>query len=328
MNANVVEELSGATNFERTSGHSPQLKNILVPTDLSEDSAKAVKYAAALAQEFDSVVWLLNVSEIMPAFTGVEGVAIAMDPREELGRAEERMAEFAAKHVPAGVSVTSLVRQGRFVDEVSALAKDRSIDLVVISTHARTGWSRTIYGSLAERVLHHAPCPVLIVREDERDFFEEEIGVDGPARLRLRKIVAPLDLTACSKKTLRYAEAFAMTFGAELFCVHVIEPEKPKIVIETEALEKKHELAAGREFSARLQQLNSSVRMQSEIRHGLPHCEIVSAADERGADLIIMGEHCRSAARRFLVGSTADRVLESAHCPILVVREVEHEFVQ
>jgi nucleotide-binding universal stress UspA family protein len=302
------------------------LKNILLPTDFSADSVKALNYAAALAQQFDGVLWLLHVAEPAPTFSGYEGIPVASIETEQLTRAEAQMAEFAAKYLPQSISVTSLVRYGSAVKEISALASAREIDLLVISTHGRTGVSHAIYGSLAERILHHAPCPILVVRNEEHDFLQDGADPESAKIIRLRRILAPVDFSVCSRKALHYAEAFANQFGAEIHCAHILEPEKPMIVFETESFRKTQEIDASRKFAEAVNAIDASVQVESAIKSGHPDREIVELATERDIDLIILGEHSRSGLKRFLVGSTIDEVLKRAHCPVLIVRETEHEF--
>lgn len=326
MQHEVIEqpEREGVLESALSSHRRLRLKNILVPTDFSNESVKAVRYGVALSQQFEGVLWLLHVIEPAPAFAGFEGIPSVMDQEHEAAKAEAQMAEFAAKHIPPGVAVTSIVRHGSTVGEISALAKARDLDLVLISTHGRTGFSRAVYGSMAERILHHAPCPILIVREDENEFVE-----DSPAlEIHLHRILVPLDFTECSRKALKYAEALAWKFNATLHCVHLLEPEKPLIVVETESFRKAGEDGAGAKMAAELKAIDPALHVETTIQPGDPHCKIVELAGERQINLIILGEHSRSGTRRFLMGSTIDEVLKHARCPTLVVREIEHEFVE
>jgi nucleotide-binding universal stress UspA family protein len=307
-----------------------RLKNILVPTDFSEVSSKALNYASALAQRFGATLWLIHIVEPAPSFAGTEGVVIPIAPSEpeQLADAENLMAGFAAKHVPLNVAVTSLVRHGFPVAEIAALAKERNIDLVVVSTHGgRTGLNRALFGSMIERIVHHAPCPILIVRDGEREFLQAASNVNGTKEIQLNRILVKVDFSNCSKKALRYAEAFAKQFKAEILCLHVLEPEKPLIIVETEAFRKSQRTDAEKQMAALLNEMDRSVQVESTIKSGTPQ-EIVDFAEERHTDLVIVGEHQRSGMGRFLLGSATDEVVRHARCPVLVVREIEHEFVE
>jgi nucleotide-binding universal stress UspA family protein len=317
----VQEEFAGARGELR-------LKNILVPTDFTESSIKALDYGMALAQQFDAVLWLVHIVEPSPAFSGLEGVPITVAEPEEEVNYEGLMAEFAAKHIPPGVAVTSLVRHGSAVAEISDLARTRNIDLVVISTHARKGLDRALFGGMAERILHHAPCPILVVRQDEHEFLRSGPDPEGPMTIQLNRILAPVDFSECSKKAVQYAQAFARTFDAEILCVHVLPHEKPMIIFETEGYRKRAELESRKKMEAQLAMMDPAIRLESEIVSGPAHGEIVALAGKREVDMIILGEHCHSETKRHILGTTTDHVIRHAHCPVLVVREFEREFVE
>lgn len=303
------------------------LKNILVPTDFSEVSVKAVSYGVALARQFDATLWLLHVVLPVPSYTGMETVPIAMDEAQVTADAEQRMAEFAARHVPSDVAVTAVVRHGAAEKEISEFAKAREIDLLIASTHERTGLNRMLFGGITEKIVHHSPCPILIVRDHEHEFVDASVA-DGSRAIRMKRILAPVDFSDCSRKALRYAMAFADQFGAEIICLHAKEPEKPKIIFETEAYAKERAIEAEQKFTALMNEVDGPIRVERKMVTGVPHKEIVAIADEREVDLIVVGEHCKTGVfGRFMMGSTTDEVVKHAHCPILVVRPVEHEFV-
>jgi nucleotide-binding universal stress UspA family protein len=223
------------------------------------------------------------------------------------------------------VAVTSLVRHGSAAREISDFAKKHDTDLLIASVHPHNRVSRALFGGITEKIVHQAPCPILIVRDDEHEF----LTADGANEIRIKRILAPIDFTLCSQKALRYAFAFAHQFDAKVFSLHVIEPEKPLIIIETEGFRKAHAVETENNMKALLNSLDGSVSFETGVVHGSPHREIIDAANERDVDLIVIGEHCRTGLfGRFMLGSTADEVVKGAHCPILVVRPVEHEFVK
>lgn len=154
------------------------LRTVLVPTDFSEHSCKAREYALRLAQQFGSTLVLLHVIE--PAYPfPVDGVmhfpgdlddpSLARRPavEKELGR----LADITARQ--GRVPVRSQVRAGRAYEEITAAARAENADLIVIATHGYTGLKHVVLGSTTERVVRHAPCPVLVVREQGHDLFSE-----------------------------------------------------------------------------------------------------------------------------------------------------------
>jgi universal stress protein A len=147
------------------------LKKILVPTDFSETSKKAVQYALRFAEQFGCKTALLYVVE--PA-TPMIGAPLAVEPftdKDEFSMAEKDLAALAAEsHTNGAHSVNSFVRIGHAPNEITKAAKDLDVDLIIIATHGYTSWRHLCIGSTAERVVRTAPCPVLVVREKEHEF--------------------------------------------------------------------------------------------------------------------------------------------------------------
>ena len=147
------------------------LKKILVPTDFSDTSKKAVQYALRFAEQFGCEIALLYVVE--PA-TPMIGAPLAFEPcaeKDEFSMAEKDLAVLAAEaHTQGTHSVSSFVRVGHAPNEITKTAKKLDVDLIIISTHGYTNWRHLCIGSTADRVVRTAPCPVLVVREKEHEF--------------------------------------------------------------------------------------------------------------------------------------------------------------
>jgi nucleotide-binding universal stress UspA family protein len=147
-----------------------KMQRILCPVDFSERSRQAVEYARGFAETFKSEIHLLHVME--PIIYPIE-YGVAPTPHldlEETARANaeaelRKLAETAAR----GVKTQIWVRIGRAAEAIVDVAKDASVDLVVMATHGRTGVSHLFLGSTAERVVRLAPCPVLAAKWAERD---------------------------------------------------------------------------------------------------------------------------------------------------------------
>jgi len=147
------------------------LKKILVPSDFSPISKKAIQYALRFAEQFGCEIALLYVVEPATPIVGAPlGVEVFTD-EDELSIAEKDLAELAAEsHTNGAHSVTSLVRVGHAPNEITRAAKDLDVDLIIIATHGYTSSRHLCIGSTAERVVRTAPCPVLVVREKEHEF--------------------------------------------------------------------------------------------------------------------------------------------------------------
>jgi universal stress protein A len=146
------------------------VRRILVPLDFSGDSEKALSYAAALARQFGAKISLLHVRPTL-YYAGEMGVIPEVIPSSEsVEKFRTHLDEIGRNRVPEGVVDHVLVRDGTPFDEICSAAREEQSDLIVIATHGYTGLKHVFLGSTAERVVRHAPCPVLIVRERERDF--------------------------------------------------------------------------------------------------------------------------------------------------------------
>lgn len=149
-----------------------RLQKILLPTDFSNYSAAATKYACELATKFDAELHLLHTLEIhlssMPGF-GM-GLPLTNYIEESRAAAEESIADVLDPNWAAGRTVIRTVVEGSPKVEIVQYARQQNIDLIVLATHGRTGLSHIIMGSVAETVVRSAPCPVLTVRPEGHQF--------------------------------------------------------------------------------------------------------------------------------------------------------------
>jgi universal stress protein A len=148
-----------------------EIGRVLVPVDFSDCSLKALHYAVRFAEQFGSKLILSHVVESYPV-DYVFGIKEAMDSNQwrfDQARAQLKwMCESLAW--PRTVTAEEIVLFGKPFHQICEAAKERNADLIIIATHGRTGLQRLQLGSTAERVVRHAPCPVLVVREREKEF--------------------------------------------------------------------------------------------------------------------------------------------------------------
>jgi len=145
-----------------------EIHSILLPTDFSECGNFALSYAASLARTFKATIICLNVIEPIVPTVGYSGMTEPLpiaDIAEQLeDSAERQLPKLAECDDCAGLNVEELVVHGEAAAEIVRVAKERSVDLIVIASHGRTGWGRILFGSTAEAVVRHATCPVLVVK--------------------------------------------------------------------------------------------------------------------------------------------------------------------
>jgi nucleotide-binding universal stress UspA family protein len=168
----------------------------------------------------------------------------------------------------------------------------------------------------------------LVIETGEMDSALPPIAVP---ELQIKQILVPVDFSACSRKAFQYALSFARQFNSEVLLLHVVvivPPPPQMLVMESETLRARYYEDAAKRLSDWRKEANSRAAVKAIVRQGLSaHQEIVAAAHECNVDLIMLGNHGRSGLARAIMGSTAERVVRSAPCPVLVVREKEHEFL-
>lgn len=144
---------------------------ILVAVDFSNESKKAVKYAVALARRFGSSIILVHVIELMPypLDFGYGPIAVDLPGKEAIQKFRARLDALGKDYAEANLPVTVYVLTGVAHHEIVNLAKKLESNLIVMATHGYTGINHALIGSTAEKVVRHAPCPVLVVRNRERE---------------------------------------------------------------------------------------------------------------------------------------------------------------
>ena len=286
------------------------LQRILVPVDFSGSSELALRYATAFAARFGGKIALVHViesgrlvGELSESDTGMTEI-----PR----RVEEQLCMLASRSGGPALFDKVEVRTGRPSHKIGQAASGLGSGLIVISTHGYTGLDYLLLGGTAERVIRDAPCPVLVVRRQ-----------DGHAP-EPKKILVPVDFSPASLDGLRYALGLALPFGARLTALHVIEPLGPMARFEVDVDAHERKLREG--VRLRLEELHLEVdepagAFDTLFREGTSYHEIVGMAQRGDFDLIIMASLGRSGLVDMLLGSTAERVVRHAPCPVLVVRE-------
>ena len=162
----VILELNPAEQQIQQPSAELDIQKILVPLDFSDCSRKALQYAAAFAKQSAADLHLLHVQESTPsgAETGYVECMSTAQAQAQLERYKEQLEET--------IEVATAVTRGVPYSEIVEYARTLGVDLIIISTHGRRGFQRLLMGSTVEKVVRHAPCPVLVVRELERDFIE------------------------------------------------------------------------------------------------------------------------------------------------------------
>ena len=155
----------------------PRLKKILLPTDFSGCANYALPYAAAIARATKAQIICVHVVEPVVPAVGYTGLADPMpiaDISEQLeDSAERQLPKLAECEECTGLNVEEVIVHGDAAAEIVRVASEQDVDLIVISSHGRTGFGRIIFGSTAESVVRHASCPVLVVKPPPEEETED-----------------------------------------------------------------------------------------------------------------------------------------------------------
>lgn len=293
------------------------IRHVLCPVDRSDISRHALEVAAAVAQWHDArlrVMEVISAPELQPVGpVAVNG--LSMEVRRGLLRELDRFAEPARVF---GVPMHFEVDEGDVVAGIVDEAAELPADLIVIGTHGRSGFEHFALGSVAEKVVRRARCPVITVPPSDR-----AVPHSGAP---FKRIVCAVDFSEASLKGLEHAYALAQESDAQLIVTHVIDwPEDASL---PEPLAKAIAATRHEWEEEKRRQLKRLVpesadlwcRPEELLLVGAPAKELLRLATDRKADLIIMGVHGRGPLDLAVFGSTAHKVAREAPCPVMTVR--------
>lgn len=295
-----------------------EIKRILCPVDLSEMSRHAAAHAVLLANWYKANVTALCVYNpiVIPSadfsLVGTGPAPVLTD--EEINEARAQVAALFA--APGAHDVDVRVVSGHPANQIVEHAKALPADLIVISTHGASGFEHLMLGSVTEKVLRRATCPVLTVPPLART----------TSKLPYKRILCAVDFSDSSLAALDFAFSLAQEGDADLTLLHVFEwpaddvplATRPFSVpefrqeIEREAIAKLHALVP--------ESVREWCRPTTHVSHGKAYRELLRLATDTSADLIVMGVHGRNAMDLMLFGSTTNQVVRRATCPVLTIR--------
>ena len=289
---------------------------IVVPVDFSEFSDKALEYALNLAENFSAHLTLLHAivlfQDDIDEEQRLEEYETLIKKREQ--RIDNQMKSNRQKVHKRGVAVDTVILRGiSAADAILDYLNGNNADLVVMGTHGRSGLTHLLYGSVAEKVVRLSPRPVLTVHRSVQKF-------------NLEKILVPIDFSAYSKRATDYALFLSSRFNAEIHFLHVIEQEiHPSFyasgvesIFDIDRTLRERVLENTKEFLA--EQLSDDIRCRFFVSEGKAHKEIVEFSKENKIDLIVIATHGLTGLDYILLGSTTEKVVRWATCPVLTVK--------
>ncbi len=303
-------------------------RSILVPLDGSELAEKALapakQIASAMAQRSGSGrrTRLILLRAVSPM------VLLAADPYlyDEMARmsadeAQAYLGGVASDLSAADLAIETYVINGSPAEAIVQFAAENDVDLIVMSSHGRTGSSRWVYGSVAEKVMHHAPCATAIIRAH----------VDV-AMFQNRNILVPLDGSELAERALEPALTLAEAVKSNVYMLRIVSGREalPESISpageQIEAALGKADVEERTEAEGYLQRVytahqNQHLFFDVQVTSGDTAGAIINYAEQHKIDLIVMSSHGRSGMGRWLHGSVAEKVLRGADCATLIMRD-------
>jgi nucleotide-binding universal stress UspA family protein len=290
-----------------------RIERILCPVDFSEISASIYDTAHMLARRYGAKLLLQHVVELsLPYYEYYAPSAYLAELQQTIREnAEKKLREFAESNTRDGVRPECIVSEGWATGAVLSLAAAQKADLIVLGTHGTKGVDRGALGSVADKVLRKAGCPVLVTRRRERHG-----AIPGGAHdsVQLQRVVFCTDFSDPAQRALEYALSVAAEYGAELTLLHVVEDDHRPA-----KLDKAVASATGRLEGLIEPKRGERGGIKTLVRVGRAYEQIVKHASEIQADLIIMAVRGRNALDLAVFGSTTYRVIQLGPCSVLAV---------
>lgn len=298
---------------------------ILVPTDFSAASARALPYARALAAQSGAKIHLVHAQEVDRLLTALGTAPLLLADRVEL-RADykRRLEELGRQHGIAPQRSECHLLDGNPFDAICDLETKLRAELIVVASHGYGAMRRALLGSTAERIVRHSPCPVLVIHEREHEFIGEPRDVEAPS-ISITHIVAPTDFSDCSLVGVRHAVALARRYQARITIVHAVNlnyvaPTDFAIAYDFNALTEAAHKAAEETMATFLASIRTEeISLQAHVRPGTPIDVVCNFATESRADLVVTATHGHTGLSHALIGSTAEKLVRYAACPVLVI---------
>lgn len=311
--------------MEPATSEAPQARRILVGTDFSPTAAVAVDWAVELARQQGARVELVHAVALppsVPEYVSPSAIVPAPVFDEEVRRAararlEKEAAALRGRSGDGGIEADVWLALGTPSTVICDRAAETGALAIVVGTRGLTGLRHLLLGSTAERVVQKAPCPVLSVHPEDRP-------------RALRTVLIPTDFSEDAERAIHTARKLLAPLSPPPEDTRLVLLHAFNLPIEYTAYgpipTSVHYLQdTGLDAERRLQEMADRLIAEGlsadwVAREGDPSVVIVEEAERRQADLIAMGTHGRSGLRHLLLGSTAERVVQHAACPVMTVR--------
>jgi nucleotide-binding universal stress UspA family protein len=305
--------------------------SILVPLDGSELAEKALGPAVRLAQALGQQATAEGKKVRLTLLRAASPLNLmAADPylydsmmSMTLDEAKSYLRVIAAGLDASPAHIVTEAMSGSPAEVIVRYTAEREVDLIMMCSHGRTGSSRWVYGSVAEKVMHHAPCATAIIRAHvSTEMFQN------------RKILVPLDGSELAERALAPALSLAHCVGSDVLLLRVapVHEPIPEYVLplgdttSTLAALNERDFAEAEAYLQRVYSEHENQRLFFEVVKTSTDAadSIISYAQSNNVDLIVISSHGRSGIGRWLHGSVAEKVLRGANCTTLIIRSARN----
>ncbi|MEE4310472.1 MAG: universal stress protein [candidate division KSB1 bacterium] len=291
------------------------LRKILCPLDFSKCSDNALKNALVIAEKYDAELHLFHAILMFEdeAYQNDDRVPDFKQSYDILSEISDAKLSALVKEKSGNIRMKSVSRRGFSAsEEILEYAREEDIDLIVVGTHGKSTIRHFLLGSVAEKILRLAQCPVMTVREDT-----ETLGTHN-------HILIPIDFSEYSNKALAYGLEVASMYGLRVTLMHVIERvNHPSFygasILEITSRLKKQSLEVMSEIRAKAG--FEDVETDYVVKEGKPAHQIVEYAMANTFDLLVIATHGLTGIEHFLMGSTTEKVIQNINVPVLVVKK-------
>jgi len=297
-----------------------EIKRILCPVDFSDASRHAIDHAITIAGWYKSRITALHAhNPILLPVASLELAGYREESESEDAEFKRLQADLAASVQPAiaaGLGVDVRIESGPPTAQILDCAAALPADLIIIGTHGVGGFEHLILGSVTEKVLRKAACPVLTVPPRVR----------ATSKLPFKRLLCPVDFSDPSLAALQFSFSLAQESDAELTILHVLEwPIEDEPLVTRPFTVPEYRRYREEDATKRLEglvpnEVRDWCRPITRLGHGKAYREILGMATEDSVDLIVMGVHGRNALDLMLFGSTTNQVVRRATCPVLTLR--------
>ncbi|MBN2046862.1 MAG: universal stress protein [Anaerolineaceae bacterium] len=302
-------------------------EHILLPLDGSQLAECVIPHAIAIAKMFSSRITLIQVLEVDPSRRRTRSLDL-LDWQVRKNEAQNYLDDQIERFEQAEIAVETQILEGQAADEIIHYTQEHEIDLLVLSSHGKSGLSAWNISSVVQKIMLGAFTPIMIIRAYQAEPLKQK-------EVLYRKVFIPLDGSQRAECVLPMASAFIQRQSCQLVLAHVIrEPEIPRrvpLTAEEQELTRKlteYNRLNAIKYMARLQMMSST-----QVKTRLESTQDIDAAlhriaEEEESDLVLLSAHGYSGSKRWPYGSTALSFIVYGNAPLLIFQDITRDEAQ